>query len=65
MFLNLNRRDTMEDKLWTNSFMALITASFFMFFSYYMLMAVLPMYVVDIMNKSSISAGIILTVFII
>ncbi len=55
----------MEDKLWTNSFMALITASFFMFFSYYMLMAVLPMYVVDIMNKSSISAGIILTVFII
>ncbi|WP_432681268.1 MFS transporter [Bacillus velezensis] len=55
----------MEDKLWTNSFMALITASFLMFFSYYMLMAVLPIYVVDILNKSSISAGIILTVFII
>lgn len=54
-------RLTMKEKLWTSSFFAVCGANFLMFFAFYMLLPVLPMYLAEQFETTRSTAGLILS----
>jgi len=53
----------MTSKLWTGSFVAACMANFLLFFAFYMLLPVVPLYLIDIFNTSNSTAGNILSCY--
>ncbi len=50
-----------KDKLWTGSFLAACGANFLLFFAFYMLLPILPMYLADRFAVTKSAAGLILS----
>ena len=53
----------MREKLWTKEFMGLGMANFFYFISHWILVASLPVFIMDDLGKSQVEAGMALTFF--
>lgn len=50
-------------KLWTGSFMAACAGNFLLFFAFYLLLPVMPLYLIEIFNTSNSLVGIILSCY--
>ena len=57
--------DTANQKLWTSSFISACIANFLMGFSFYLLMAALPFYVVERFHAQKAVTGIVMSCYII
>lgn len=53
----------MKEKLWTKEFLGLGMANFFYFISHWILVASLPIFIMDDLGKSQVEAGMALTFF--
>ena len=53
----------MTDKLWTREFVGMGMANFFYFISHWILVAALPIFIMDDLGKSQVEAGMALTFF--
>lgn len=54
-----------KQSLWTKSFLGICISNFFLFMTFYSLMATLPMFVIDGLKGSGQQAGLAMTVFLI
>lgn len=50
-------------KLWTGSFLAACTGNFLLFFAFYLLLPVMPLYLIEVFKTSNATAGIILSCY--
>lgn len=50
-------------KLWTNSFIAACTGNFFLFFAFYLLLPVMPLYLLNVFETNNATVGIILSCY--
>ena len=50
-------------KLWTSSFIAACTGNFFLFFAFYLLLPMLPLYLIDVFKTTNSTVGIILSCY--
>ncbi|WP_226669007.1 MFS transporter [Metabacillus litoralis] len=53
-----------KQPIWTKSFISIFLSNFFLFATFYGLLTSLPIYVVDELNRSSVDAGLIVTIFL-
>lgn len=53
-----------RDKLWTKDFILITVISFFIFFAFYILIAVLPLYLVDSLKVGADKVGLVVTLFL-
>ena len=53
-----------KEKLWTKDFVSITFLSFFIFFAFYILLAVLPLYLVDSLNAGIDTVGLMVTLFL-
>ena len=51
----------MKDKLWTRSFLAVAGGNFLLFFAFYLLLPVLPMYLMEQFGSNKATVGVILS----
>lgn len=54
-----------QDKLWTKNFIVLSAINFFMFLVFYILLTVLPLYMVEILHEKASNVGLAFSVFFI
>jgi len=52
-----------EDKLWTQSFISACTSNFLLFFAFYLLLPILPLYLIEEFHTSKSVVGIILSCY--
>lgn len=52
-----------KQPIWTQGFISIFLSNFFIFVSFYGLLTSLPIYVVDELGRSSVDAGLIITIF--
>jgi len=53
-----------KEKLWTKDFINITTISFFIFLAFYILIAVLPLYLVDTLHAGTDKVGLMITLFL-
>jgi predicted MFS family arabinose efflux permease len=53
-----------KQPIWTKSFISISLSNFFIFIAFYGLLASLPIYVVDELQRSELDAGLIVTIFL-
>lgn len=53
-----------KEMLWTKDFVSITFLSFFIFFAFYILLAVLPLYLVDSLNAGIDTVGLMVTLFL-
>jgi predicted MFS family arabinose efflux permease len=58
----MNREE--KQPIWTRNFISIIISNFFIFAAFYGLLTSLPIYVVDELDRSSVDAGLIVTIFL-
>ncbi len=51
----------MKDKLWTRSFLAVAGGNFLLFFAFYLLLPVLPMYLIEQFGANKATVGVVLS----
>ena len=61
-FMNLNTLKPI-DKLWTQSFISACSSNFLLFFAFYLLLPVLPLYLIEEFHTSKSYAGVILSCY--
>lgn len=54
-----------EHSIWTKDYIYICISNFFLFMTFYLLMAILPMFVINKMNGSEQQAGLTMTLFLI
>lgn len=54
----------MKEKLWTKDFWAITILSFIIFFVFYVLLTLLPIYIADTLNATADKAGLLVTFFL-
>ncbi|MGS9121516.1 MFS transporter, partial [Salmonella enterica subsp. enterica serovar Infantis] len=54
----------MKEKLWSNDFWAITIVSFIIFFVFYVLLSLLPIYIADSLHASADMAGLLVTCFL-
>lgn len=52
-----------QEKLWTQSFISMCIANFLLFFAFYLLLPILPLYLIEVFGASRSSVGIILSCY--
>ncbi|HLP04154.1 MAG TPA: MFS transporter, partial [Paludibacter sp.] len=50
-----------KDKLWTPSFVSACIGNFLLFFSFYLLVPILPLYLIEVFNSSKLLVGFVLS----
>ncbi|MDR2917727.1 MAG: MFS transporter [Tannerella sp.] len=50
-------------RLWTGSFLAACTGNFLLFFAFYLLLPVMPLYLIEVFKTSNSAAGIVLSCY--
>ena len=53
-----------KDKLWTRSFIGIMTISFFIFLTFYSLLTTLPLYLVGRLHGGALEVGLVLSLFL-
>ncbi|VBB46000.1 putative transmembrane transport protein [uncultured Paludibacter sp.] len=53
----------MNDKLWTKSFISICAANFLLFFTFYLLLPILPLYLIEEFHTSKSVAGLVLATY--
>jgi MFS family permease len=53
----------MEDKIWNKNFILLVLSNFLMYSTYYSILSVLPLYLVNITHATKIQVGVVVGVF--
>lgn len=53
-----------QEKLWTKDFISITVLSFFIFYAFYILLAALPLYMVDSLNAGTDKVGLVVTLFL-
>ena len=54
---------TSENRLWTRTFVTVAAANFLLFFSFYQLLPILPLYIIDKFQTDNATAGIIISLY--
>ncbi len=54
---------TIKDKLWTQSFISACAGNFLLFFAFYLLLPILPLYLIKVFGANRSSVGIILSCY--
>lgn len=49
-----------KDKLWTSSFISICIGNFLLFFAFYLLLPILPLYLIEEFNSNKTTIGLIL-----
>jgi MFS family permease len=53
-----------KEKLWTKDFISITTISFFIFLAFYVVLSVLPLYMVDNLHAGTDKVGLVITLFL-
>lgn len=53
-----------KEKLWTKDFISITTISFFIFLAFYVLISILPLYLVGTLHASTDKVGLVITLFL-
>jgi len=58
-----NAATQLKDKLWTQSFVSACIGNFLLFFAFYLLLPILPLYLIEVFGTNRSSVGIILSCY--
>ncbi len=53
-----------QDKLWTKSFISISIGNFLLFFSFYLLIPIFPLYLIEVFNASKFLTGLVLSSYV-
>lgn len=54
-----------QEKLWTGSFISISVGNFLLFFSFYLLIPIFPLYLIEVFNASKFLTGLVLSSYVI
>ena len=58
-----NSSPTVNNKLWTRTFVTVSAANFLLFFSFYQLLPILPLFIIDKFRTDNATAGFIISLY--